>query len=207
MIRGEWKPRDDEIKDADQASDSEDSEDQDHTPGATKYTELITDDEPEQEHRNDKHASDGDDTLMDGLANTMGSLTLVPPSIRFGRGGKNGGFVHNTRGGGSANSARGVPAGDTRGGGRARGRGRGGRGAPHPVQPGGEVFPHQSSMDVDPVPSTQVPARARGGLGWAGRGRAGIVHIPARGRGALAGRGARGRGGAIGVGGPERAAS
>jgi hypothetical protein len=121
---------------------------------------------------------------MDGLTKTMGSLNLVPPSIRFGRGGKNGGFASNGRTGVN-NSARGGHL-------RGRGRGRALRGTSEAGRGGVPQSP--TVMEVDANMQSSVPSGAvvhvRGGLGWAGRGRAGIAHGrgwrgPSRGRGTL----------------------
>lgn len=124
-----------------------------------------------------------DDTGVAGLTDTLNSLSLVPNSVRFGRGGNAGGFIPNVHGGR----------------GRGRGRGRGGL----IVNPTGlgPVMPHQPhAMDVD---GAHTGPNTRKG----GRGRKIGIEIetpqdgpqtgsdPARGRGGGRGRArARGRG-------------
>ncbi|KAG6841127.1 hypothetical protein C0991_001696 [Blastosporella zonata] len=168
MIRGEWKARgaksdDDDLDDEDNDNDDID----DHAADYNDDTGLHV----SHKGHNGKAAggqSSADDAL-DGLADTMGSLSLVPPAIRFGRGGKKGGFLHSSERGGF----------DATGGynNGYRGRGRGGRGRGR-----GVTHPASAGMDVDPplAPAAQLP------LGHAGRGRAGIIHRP-RGRGGFRG--------------------
>ncbi|KAF5373361.1 hypothetical protein D9615_007368 [Tricholomella constricta] len=174
MIRGEWKARE---------SKEDDEDDDEDTPGQAAHdvdSELATPTGPHPRGPVDR-AKEGDDSNMDesldGLADTMESLTLVPPSIRFGRGGRKGGFLHNSqRGVGD------VDRGHDHGPGGQRGRGRGGRGR------GRGGFLSQSGMDID---NPQVPqvAQPQYPLGRAGRGRAGILHAPSRGRGFFKGNG------------------
>ncbi|KAG6909362.1 hypothetical protein DXG01_000801 [Tephrocybe rancida] len=165
LIRGEWKARgtksdDGDLEDEDNDNDNDDMDgrhaDHNDAHGHDGYPRKI-----------DSH-SKVDDTL-DGLADTMGSLSLVPPSIRFGRGGKKGGFLQTSERAGFDGT-------NSNGGFHGRGRGRGGRGRGR-----GSVPRHHatSGMDVDPpvVRASRAPT-----LGHAGRGRAGIVHPP-RGRG------------------------
>ncbi|RDB18448.1 hypothetical protein Hypma_000192 [Hypsizygus marmoreus] len=180
MIRGEWTPRE------------ETNEDVDEDEGAREANDAAIEvDSENHNHDTQLHDTNSDeedisttdsrnaDEAIDGLADTMGSLTLIPPSIRFGRGGIKGGFLHPGHRGGFIDRGNGVA-------GRPRGRGRGGRGR------GRGAPPQVMGMDIDTAGSS--PAK-RPLLGRAGRGRAGIVHIPQRGRGS--GRGTGPRGGAV----------
>lgn len=197
LIRGPWKGRDRQETKDENGDDSEDSGE-----GGEKISPLDQMDS-ENDKGNDHDqihevVHDGgemagrddvanDDPLVDGLTKTMGSLSLVPPSIRFGRGGKNGGFAQNARMGDNYQA---------RGHFRGRGRGRGRRSQAS----GGDVPQPSGVMEVDSANMQPVPlqvagtgARGGGGLGWAGRGRAGIVQIPMS-RGTPMWRGPRGRG-------------
>jgi hypothetical protein len=181
LIRGPWKARDEqESKDvnADGSGDSGNDDDHLNEMDSGDDREKDPDKLPEvTDDGQDGKGSANEDILMDGLTKTMGSLNLVPPSIRFGRGGKNGGFASNGRAGGGHL--------------RGRGRGRASRGA---FSEAGRGVPHSPTvMEID-APTTQPSvgsAAGLRGLGWAGRSRAGIVHVP---------RGHRGRG--SGMGGP-----
>ena len=190
LIRGPWKARDSQGNKKEDGNDSDDSEEDDEMVNPPPHMDSQND-KHDQEYgdiANDKekfadgtnYANRDDDPSVDGLTRTMGSLNLVPPSIRFGRGGKSGGFAQNGR--------TGDPVMDSPARGHFRGRERikGWQGRPTGV------------MEIDP-PGTQpsrMPPQAlgrgsRGGLGWAGgRGRAGIVHVP---------RGHRGRGRAVAI--------
>ncbi|KAL1737899.1 hypothetical protein HDZ31DRAFT_18323, partial [Schizophyllum fasciatum] len=83
MVRGDWKPREDEPEPApDAASDSNDEVQDDFAPargsgsGDADATRQPADDD------------------VDNLADSMSSLHLVPHAVRFGRGGRASGFVH-----------------------------------------------------------------------------------------------------------------
>lgn len=83
---------------------------------------------PRQKHSKNLREDPG----VAGLTDTLNSLSLVPNSVRFGRGGNSGGFIPNAHGGR----------------GRGRGRGRGGL-ITNPTGLG-PVMPHQPhAMDVD----------------------------------------------------------
>ncbi|KAG5653613.1 hypothetical protein H0H81_011985 [Sphagnurus paluster] len=161
MIRGEWKPR--------ANGDDDDDDDEGHT--ADEFVKEDTKDPRKALHVIQPNEKDKDammDDALDGLADTMDSLTLVPSSIRFGRGGKKGGFLNSAERSGSGNTDRG------RGGGW-RGAGRGGRGRGR----GGPPLEDHTRMDIDPqAPRVTQPQHP---LGRAGRGRAGIFHGPTRG--------------------------
>lgn len=118
MIRGTWKPRDnkDEQKDSEDdemavdedEEDSEDGEDEESSSGDEQNGEATPKIRHHQEleeipttraihsppRRGNGTAQTAADHDVDKLVNSINSLSLVPPSIRFGRGGKNGGFVH-----------------------------------------------------------------------------------------------------------------
>ncbi|KAJ7065221.1 hypothetical protein C8F01DRAFT_1124795 [Mycena amicta] len=68
LIRGEWKARD---------------------PHPPDESVLIEEDEDDQET-----TPAPEDTTLDSLTSSLNALSLIPPAIRFGRGGKNGGFAH-----------------------------------------------------------------------------------------------------------------
>lgn len=187
LVRGPWKSRDrQETKDENE--ELEDSGEDEETVGS--HGQVNSENEKRSD-RNKLHVATHDegntvdsakeDLLVDGLTRTMDSLNMVPPSVRFGRGGKNGGFS-------AQNGRTGYPVTNNpvRGGHfRSRGRGRGLRGAFLPRQAGGgDESRSYAAMEVEsanvqaPV-SVRAPGRGaygRGGLGWAGRGRAGIVH-------------------------------
>ncbi|KAG6829148.1 hypothetical protein H0H92_005553 [Tricholoma furcatifolium] len=154
LIRGEWKSRED---DNDDDSDENGEDVADYRDNDTYPQEGPT-------HAHAEEKSNADDAL-DALADTMGSLSLVPSSIRFGRGGNRRGFLHNYERGGSHGTGN-LTNSDYRGRGRgARGRGR------------GRGYHASTTMDVDPPSPAGQPH-----LGHAGRGRIRIAHQP-RGRG------------------------
>lgn len=124
-----------------------------------------------------------EDSGVAGLTDTLNSLSLVPNSVRFGRGGNAGGFIPNVHGGR----------------GRGRGRGRGGLVA-NPTGLGPVIPQQPHAMDVD---TTHIGPNSRKG----GRGKKVGIEVdtpqdgpqtgsdPARGRGGGRGRSrARGRG-------------
>lgn len=119
MIRGTWKPRDHEkeqkdseddemVLDDDNDEDSDEGEDEEssssdeqngeETPKIRHHQEL--EEIPTKRslysppRRINGKVQAAADHNVDKLASSLNSLSLVPPSIRFGRGGKNGGFVH-----------------------------------------------------------------------------------------------------------------
>ncbi|KAJ7780246.1 hypothetical protein DFH07DRAFT_910630, partial [Mycena maculata] len=84
LIRGQWKTREPEPKSAthrDSVLVEEDDDDQDNVP-SSPTAPRATQDRPT--------LGEG----VDALADSLNALALVPPSIRFGRGGKNGGFAN-----------------------------------------------------------------------------------------------------------------
>ncbi|KAJ3489875.1 hypothetical protein NLI96_g1829 [Meripilus lineatus] len=138
---------------------------------------------------------------VDNIANAMESLSLVPTTIRFGRGAKRGGLSHrNGRGGGHnyhPNGERGSGRG-RRGRGRGRGGGGGGEGGANRRGPGGgnNRNEHQSAPSqapaAAPAPRPTRPPMPPRGLG--GPKRSGFP-----GRGGIGGRGSISRGGPSGA--------
>ena len=131
MIRGQWKNRED---DKSKKIISEEEEDEDEDEESEEQTEVVDEPEETTPKNSDGHTEDD----LDGLADTMSSLSLVPKSIRFGRGGRGGFVSHDSH---------------IRGG-RGSKRARGARGNPAVSQ--GNA-PDDSVMDVD-----VTPARGRG---------------------------------------------
>ncbi|KAK0466844.1 uncharacterized protein EV420DRAFT_1635883 [Desarmillaria tabescens] len=136
MIRGEWKKK--------EGNDDEEEEGND-TQSDTGTAEEIKIEEPSHEH--DPRAGEKSEDL-DALADSMTSLSLVPNSIRFGRGGKGGGFPH------SHTHPHHASPDSTDG--RTRTRGRGGRRGKRAMSryaPGGGGQEGGAAMDVDSGPS------------------------------------------------------
>lgn len=120
MIRGTWKPRDNKnegkdseddemvVDEEEEDEDSDEGEDEESSSGDEQNGEATPKIRHHQEleeiptargavsppRRGNGAVQTAADHDVDTLANSMNSLQLVPPSIRFGRGGKNGGFVH-----------------------------------------------------------------------------------------------------------------
>ncbi|KAF4569541.1 Protein fmp52, mitochondrial [Pleurotus pulmonarius] len=100
MIRGQWKPR--EKKDgqgvqggSESADDSDDSE-SDEDEGS-EVMEVDGKDGYDTTPKASARATRTlDDTDMDKIADSLSSLSLVPASVRFGRGGKTTGFAYNS---------------------------------------------------------------------------------------------------------------
>ncbi|TFK48417.1 hypothetical protein OE88DRAFT_523362 [Heliocybe sulcata] len=143
MIRGEWKHRDGETQqegsensDEEHATTHEDSGSRMNTDG-TSAEELIT--------TSAQGPTSGED--VDALADSMTSLSLIPSSIRFGRGGKAGGFGPRGRG----DHFPPQPFHPTP-------RGRGGRGGPVPNFPARGVLPARGRS----APRAGFVLRARG---------------------------------------------
>lgn len=119
MIRGTWKPRDNQnqqkdseddemVMDEDDEEDTDESEEEESSSGDEQNGQETPKIRHHQEleeipnarslysppRRGNGKAQATADTDVDKLTSSINSLSLVPPSIRFGRGGKNGGFVH-----------------------------------------------------------------------------------------------------------------
>ncbi|KAH9479316.1 Zinc finger protein 511 [Psilocybe cubensis] len=120
-------------------------------------------DRRQSRQRNRQHAANNDATAtVAGLTDSMNSLSLVPDSIRFGRGGKSGAIIPNPRGF------------------RGRGRGRGGHGGSQAAnanvgptgRAGGGFGPSATGNTVDgPQPEWVSRGRGRGRPMLRGRGR------------------------------------
>lgn len=121
MIRGTWKPRDNdnehetktaekENMEVDSDSDSEEEEEEgeegdldeaggEETPkaryndGSNTRSPAVSP-KPPSPRQSSARASSLSHGRVDDLAQSLSSLSLVPPAIRFGRGGKSGGFMH-----------------------------------------------------------------------------------------------------------------
>ncbi|KAJ8695432.1 hypothetical protein PTI98_008036 [Pleurotus ostreatus] len=103
MIRGQWKPREKKTDQgvqggSESADDSDDSESDDsegsevmEVDGKDGYDHADT--TPKASARATRTL---DDTDMDKIADSLSSLSLVPASVRFGRGGKTTGFAYNS---------------------------------------------------------------------------------------------------------------
>jgi hypothetical protein len=127
MLRKEWKAREKapaaEEKEEEKGENEDEDEDEDEEEDEEEGEEHEGDDLPvgtdvftaSSNHRgSSSQAEAGDELNVSTLTDSMQSLSLVPPSIRFGRGGKTSGFAkQNARG-------------NSKGGrvGRAHGRGR-----------------------------------------------------------------------------------
>jgi len=133
LLRGEWRERKSPAgakgDDKDSDEDDEREEDESATRSAPQGKKPTTRDQPPhlqpqiiKPNRSrpisatlstaDGHPERAE-ISVDALADSINSLSLVPPSIRFGRGGKKGGFIGRPK---------------ENHGGRGRGRGRGGVG-------------------------------------------------------------------------------
>lgn len=119
MLRGAWKARDgqgngagdedmDVENDADSDSDGGSREEEMLSNGTVRDTNGRRSHTRQDEHGGKlksidlkvaapSHPADAPDDGMDVLANSMDTLSLVPPSVRFGRGGRNKRSVWQTR--------------------------------------------------------------------------------------------------------------
>ncbi|KAG6816280.1 hypothetical protein H0H87_007317 [Tephrocybe sp. NHM501043] len=157
LIRGEWKARGTKSDGDDHLADDDSADMDGHSADHSEHGDLRGSGQASTETHRQTAPSDA----LDDLANTMGSLTLVPPSIRFGRGGMKGGFLHKI-----PNPERGHNGAVSHDGGY-RGRARSGRGRGHGV-------PHHAATEMDVDRPAVAPVVQP--LGRAGRGRAGIIH-------------------------------
>lgn len=123
MIRGIWKPRDNDKGqenkteekenievDSQSNSEEEDGEEEDEedfdeveggeeTPkarynGGSNARSPAVSPKPPSPRQSSVRQSSLSHGRVDDLAQSMSSLSLVPPAIRFGRGGRSGGFMH-----------------------------------------------------------------------------------------------------------------
>jgi hypothetical protein len=136
LVRREWKPRSDSAPGEGNEADSDDDDDDEHdmsveyapqlpsktisrdppphVPPPQPASSTATTASPQLRTTSKATATRTEPEDVDALAASMGSLSLVPPSVRFGRG-AHGGFNAQARGTGRG-----------RGRGRDRGRGKGG---------------------------------------------------------------------------------
>lgn len=215
MLRGEWKDRG-ANEETEQTMETEDSINE---SSITESPTSVHEDEgghttppppylPHTQTQPGSHqspatgtAGDGEDQL-NGLISSMTSLSLVPPSIRFGRGGRSGGFGTGSggvNGHGDTHIAAGPQHAANTGaknvrGGRGRGRGRGFAQSQAQAN-GNHVVPAQASAvrgagktrgvnKTDHADQTNSPQLVKNGGRGGFRGRGGIVRIsPVRGRG------------------------
>lgn len=204
MIRGTWKPRDNKnqkhseddemvIDEDEEDEDSDEGEDEDSSSGDEQNGEATPKIRHHQEleeiptrtaisppRRGNGTVQTATDHDVDKLANSINSLSLVPPSIRFGRGGKNGGFVHPEMHNPQVSKFNPHTFGPRGGRGRAR--------IATAVHPRAGLHNMQTGHG-GPRPSAEVDVQPGSGPVSRGvlppRGRAGIIHV---------GRGFRGRG-------------
>jgi len=193
MLRGEWKERDEDdgVAEEDQMEGDEDIVE---TAGGnpsyldTTHTGLQPQRSKQQKAKAKSQSTDKMDDQLDGLTSSMTSLSLVPPSIRFGRGGKSGGFGGGHLNGQSQMEAQNLnqsgqnpqPAAVGSAGVLGRGRGRGRIRGGFPMVIGNQVVP------------AAIPGAVKG-LVPPSLGRGGIISLPrGRGRGTPRGRGGRG---------------
>lgn len=183
MLRGQWRKREEEDGVEDISDDTEEVSNG-HESDTTERQSLPTNHTTNHRHAKAKasipetsrvsHEAGGSD--LDDLATSMTSLSLVPGSVRFGRGGASRGFTH------APHHNTNVNLGGFRGGRGGRGRARGFQFSNAGIHATHEVT-GENGMDVDRI---QGPFRGRGYQ----RGRG----APIRGRGSSKERG-RGRGG------------
>ncbi|OAX35416.1 hypothetical protein K503DRAFT_868289 [Rhizopogon vinicolor AM-OR11-026] len=193
MIRGTWKPRenekeqkdseDDEMAvdededDSDEGEDEESSDEQngEETPKIRHHQELEEIPTARSIHspprRGNGKVQAAADRDMDKLASSINSLSLVPPSIRFGRGGKNGGFVHPEMHNPQVSKFSPHNFGP-RGG---RGRGRIATAVPRTGFHHAQTGAHNSSADIDFQPGRGTSAR--GARGGAMNTRGGVINV------------------------------
>jgi hypothetical protein len=184
MLRGVWKERNDETEDQMDAEDDIPTEE-----GDTDTTHARS---PQPQHKPTPQTMQTTDEQLDGLTSSMTSLSLVPPSIRFGRGGKSGGFGNANANANGQTEAQSQNQNQNQSGdpqrtganavlGRGRGRCRG-RGFIYAPANGNHIIP-AAAVSRGRFPTRGLPV-ARGG----------IIDVPSRARGKAVPRG-RGRGG------------
>ncbi|KAF5351289.1 hypothetical protein D9758_008010 [Tetrapyrgos nigripes] len=174
MIRGEWKQREgpqrNDESDDDEATHEEEMEDADVVQSSFNDIGFDTGSTPAKANAQDN---------LDGLADSMSSLSLVPSAIRFGRGGKKAGLAH-----GRAHDV------DTVASARGQKRGRGGgRGGVNKLEKRGEIPNGQDHEHID-MGAAVNHSSGRGRDIHRGRG---VINLRGLGGGRGRGRG-RGRG-------------
>ena len=189
MIRGEWKPRekaeagedDDQDEDDGTSESAAEAEPQPRANGHERRASLKTfrlADGPLIEEDDEDEAEDSAvgaaDAAVDSLAGSMGALSLVPASVRFGRGAKGGGFSH-PRTHADAMDVDGHGE-ERRGRGHGRGKGRGKAPAQREVRE--ETTGDGAGEESVRRPGPPMPPRGLGRrAGFLGRGR---IHIGSR---------------------------
>lgn len=98
LLRGQWKARESRAESDGSGSDEEPGADADDSEeeaprGEKRQAQPVV----KKEMGSDQNAVKNTQT-MDSLTDSLGSLALVPPSVRFGRGTKRGGFSHQDSG-------------------------------------------------------------------------------------------------------------
>ncbi|KAJ7272737.1 hypothetical protein B0H12DRAFT_1091794 [Mycena haematopus] len=166
LMRGEWKPREPSTASETthpeppsvlvEEDDEDEDGDEDEMPNTSGPSHIS-----QQQQQQQRPPTTGTGAAVDSLADSLTALSLVPPSIRFGRGGKNGGFSNEQQ-----------PRG-----GRSH-RGRGG---------GGQQHRNDDEMDVDaPRANGRARGRSRGNADSSGGGHG---HADSSGGGQRNGRG------------------
>ncbi|KAF8638449.1 hypothetical protein AX17_002206 [Amanita inopinata Kibby_2008] len=164
MIRKEWKPRaqqqkegkDVEMEDEGDEGEEEESEEEEEE-GRGGGGGRDSDDEVVYERPQSVTVSREETEEEEALTRQLNALSLVPQAVRFGRGGKRG-MVKNTRGRGN------VPL-----------RGAGARAGARAAAGTRAVAAAAMEVDVPVTAPKTIDAGIRRGLGWRGRGRAGIM--------------------------------
>lgn len=157
MVRGEWKARDEKKKQVkDGGNMAVDDNEEEEEGGDSSSEEEVKEADIEESEKTpkptvrplhpvspprDANAKSSASMAVDALADGMSSLSLVPSSVRFGRGGRGGGLG-------------------------VRVRGRGGRGGIVPPQqytgPGGSGGGHQKSASMSDSTTSTKPSGGRG---------------------------------------------
>ncbi|KAI9567064.1 hypothetical protein HD554DRAFT_2006247, partial [Boletus coccyginus] len=91
MIRRTWRPRDDDKGQETMTKEKETMEIDPDSDGEDDGGEGAEEEDEEEDGDGEDLEEEGG---VDDLALSMSSLSLVPPAIQFGRGGKGGGFMH-----------------------------------------------------------------------------------------------------------------
>ncbi|KAF7371036.1 hypothetical protein MSAN_00737800 [Mycena sanguinolenta] len=105
LMRGEWKPRESsavsETRQPDPPSVLVEEDDDDNDED-----EILNASGPSRISHQQQQPTTGAGAGVDSLTESLNALALVPPSIRFGRGGKNGGFSNEQQPRGRARASR-----------------------------------------------------------------------------------------------------
>lgn len=166
MIRGQWKPRekkpDQGVQGGSESADDSDDSGSDESEGS-EVMEVDGKDGYDHADTTPKASARAtrtlDDTDMDKIADSLSSLSLVPASVRFGRGGKTTGFAYNS----TAHTAHPVDS-------HLNGSNTP-RDAHGPQQNGQDERRHQDRRSGSDGGKGRANPRARGGMRVRGRGR------------------------------------